>query len=79
MPGPAAHGCVPAKRLPKDPSRPRVKSRTPGYAGAGVRSDALGRSKTPEEEPEAPNIQLECPAEFGNSDIWGSALADPTP
>ena len=35
--------------------------------------------KTQEEEPEAPNVQLECPAEFGNSDIWGIALADPTP
>lgn len=35
--------------------------------------------KTQEEEPEAPNVQLDCPAEFGNSDIWGIALADPTP
>ena len=35
--------------------------------------------KTQEEKPEAPNVQLECPAEFGNTDIWGIALADPTP
>jgi hypothetical protein len=35
--------------------------------------------KTQEEEPEAPNVQLEWPAEFGISDIWGIALADPTP
>jgi hypothetical protein len=35
--------------------------------------------KTQEEEPEAANVQLECPAEFGNSDIWGIALADPAP
>ena len=32
-----------------------------------------------EEEPEAPAVQVECPAAFGNSDIFGISIADPTP
>jgi hypothetical protein len=35
--------------------------------------------KTQEEEPEAPNVEVDCPANFGNSDIWGIAIDDPTP
>jgi hypothetical protein len=32
-----------------------------------------------EEEPEAPAVEVECPDAFGNSDIFGIAIADPTP
>jgi hypothetical protein len=32
-----------------------------------------------EEEPEAPDVQQVCPANFGNSDIFGGRWADPTP
>jgi hypothetical protein len=35
--------------------------------------------KTQEEEPEAPAVQSDCPANFGNSDIYGGSYADPTP
>jgi len=32
-----------------------------------------------EEEPTPPAVQQECPATFGNSDIYGGSYADPTP
>jgi hypothetical protein len=32
-----------------------------------------------EEEPDTPAVQQECPANFGNSDIYGGSYADPTP
>jgi hypothetical protein len=32
-----------------------------------------------EEEADAPAVQQECPAAFGNSDIYGGSWADPTP
>jgi hypothetical protein len=32
-----------------------------------------------EDEGDAPDVQQECPANFGNSDIFGGAWADPTP
>jgi hypothetical protein len=32
-----------------------------------------------EDEGDAPDVQQECPADFGNSDIFGGAWADPTP
>ena len=32
-----------------------------------------------EDEGDAPDVQQECPANFGNSDIFGGAYADPTP
>jgi hypothetical protein len=39
-----------------------------------------GHEKKPEEEagPEAPDVQQECAPNFGNSDIFGSSLADPS-
>ena len=45
----------------------------------GVEEFERAHGKTQEEEPEAPDVQVECPPEFGNSDIWGIAIADPTP
>jgi hypothetical protein len=35
-------------------------------------------SKTQEEEAEAPDVQARCPANFGNSDIYGGSFADPS-
>ena len=35
-------------------------------------------SKTQEAEGEAPDVQKDCPATFGNSDIYGGSYADPT-
>jgi hypothetical protein len=32
-----------------------------------------------EDESDAPDVQQECPANFGNSDIFGGSWADPTP
>jgi hypothetical protein len=32
-----------------------------------------------EDEADAPDVQQECPANFGNSDIYGGSFADPTP
>ena len=32
-----------------------------------------------EEAAEAPDVQQECPAAFGNSDIFGVSIADPSP
>ena len=39
-----------------------------------------GHEKQPEEEagPEAPDVQQRCAPTFGNSDIFGSSLADPS-
>jgi len=39
-----------------------------------------GHEKQEEEEegPEAPDVQQECPANFGNSDIFGASLLDPS-
>jgi hypothetical protein len=31
-----------------------------------------------EEEGQAPDVQAECPATFGNSDIFGASIADPS-
>ena len=31
-----------------------------------------------EEEGEAPDVQAKCPATFGNSDIFGASIADPS-
>ena len=31
-----------------------------------------------EEEGEAPDVQARCPATFGNSDIFGASIADPS-
>jgi hypothetical protein len=31
------------------------------------------------EDPVAPSVQATCPATFGNSDIFGIAIDDPTP
>ena len=46
----------------------------------GVEEFEREHGKTQEEDPpEAPVVQVDCPAAFGNSDIWGIALADPTP
>lgn len=33
----------------------------------------------PEDAPVAPPVQARCPANFGNSDIYGGSYADPTP
>jgi hypothetical protein len=35
-------------------------------------------SKTQEEEAEAPDVQSECPPNFGNSDIYGGSWGDPS-
>jgi hypothetical protein len=44
-------------------------------------AEERGHAKQPAEEagPEPPDVQEECPATFGNSDIFGSSQADPTP
>ncbi len=36
-------------------------------------------NKTQEDPPVAPAVQQACPANFGNSDIFGGSYADPTP
>ena len=38
-----------------------------------------GKAPDQEEAAEAPDVQLVCPANFGNSDIFGGGYADPTP
>jgi hypothetical protein len=43
--------------------------------GAGDRE----RDAITEDEGDAPDVQQECPANFGNSDIFGGRWADPTP
>jgi hypothetical protein len=38
-----------------------------------------GDSGGEEDEGDAPAVQQECPANFGNADIYGATVADPTP
>ena len=44
-----------------------------------VRNEERDKAKEEEEEPEPPAVQQECPAHFGNSDIYGGSYDDPTP
>jgi len=44
-----------------------------------VRNEVEDKPKEEEEEPEPPAVQQECPATFGNTDIYGGTYADPTP
>ena len=47
--------------------------------GAARRGPRAARTKASRRtEGEAPDVQQECPATFGNSDIYGGSWADPT-
>ena len=52
---------------------PVAEPEEPGGGEAGERGTDQG------EDEGAPDVQAECPANFGNSDIFGAAIADPTP
>jgi len=42
-------------------------------------AEERGKAPAQEDEGVAPDVQLVCPANFGNSDIFGGGYADPTP
>jgi hypothetical protein len=44
-----------------------------------IRNEVRDKAKEEEVEPEPPAVQQECPANFGNTDIYGGTYADPTP
>jgi hypothetical protein len=47
--------------------------------GAELRERRHGKHEAEREEGEAPDVQATCPIAFGNSDIFGATVADPTP
>jgi hypothetical protein len=53
-----------------DPEEPR---------GAEERERDAGKQEAEADLPEPPPVQESCPATFGNSDIYGVSVADPTP